>query len=90
MLKQAGCCLAGVWVDGMDALSVKNATAFAKQYVLSNGPLLLEMVWTFSLHAHLPVLTPCDCLDGLLDLHGVSMMSTGEMDGRLDGWQKLA
>ena len=35
---------AGVWVDGMDALSVKSATAFAKQYVLENGPLMLEMV----------------------------------------------
>ena len=36
--------VAGVWVDGMDALSVKSATAFAKQYVLENGPLMLEMV----------------------------------------------
>ena len=34
----------GVWVDGMDALSVKSATAFAKQYVLQHGPLMLEMV----------------------------------------------
>jgi TPP-dependent pyruvate/acetoin dehydrogenase alpha subunit len=33
-----------VWVDGMDVLSVKSATAFAKQYVLQNGPLMLEMV----------------------------------------------
>ena len=36
--------VAGVWVDGMDALSVKSATAFAKKYVLENGPLMLEMV----------------------------------------------
>lgn len=36
--------VAGVWVDGMDALSVKSATEFAKQYVLENGPLMLEMV----------------------------------------------
>ena len=36
--------MAGVWVDGMDALSVKSATAFAKKYVLENGPLMLEMV----------------------------------------------
>ena len=28
----------------MDALSVKNATAFAKQYVIENGPLVMEMV----------------------------------------------
>ena len=34
----------GVWVDGMDALSVKSATAFAKQHVLQHGPLMLEMV----------------------------------------------
>lgn len=34
----------GVWVDGMDALSVKSATAFAKDYVLKHGPLMLEMV----------------------------------------------
>ena len=34
----------GIWVDGMDVLSVKSATAFAKQYALENGPLMLEMV----------------------------------------------
>ncbi len=34
----------GIWVDGMDVLSVKSATAFAKQYVLEHGPLMLEMV----------------------------------------------
>ena len=31
-------------MDGMDALSVKSATAFAKQYALENGPLMMEMV----------------------------------------------
>ena len=31
-------------MDGMDALSVKSATTFAKKYVLENGPLMLEMV----------------------------------------------
>ena len=31
-------------MDGMDALSVKNATAFAKAYVIENGPLVMEMV----------------------------------------------
>ena len=35
-----------MWVDGMDALSVKSATAFAKQYALENGPLMMEMVST--------------------------------------------
>lgn len=41
-----GDAVAGVWVDGMDALSVKSATAFAKKYVLENGPLMLEMAST--------------------------------------------
>ena len=40
-------------MDGMDALSVKSATAFAKKYVLENGPLMLEMVGHV-LIAHLP------------------------------------
>ena len=34
----------GLWVDGMDALAVKNATAFAKQHALEHGPIILEMV----------------------------------------------
>ncbi|CAK0786806.1 hypothetical protein CVIRNUC_010020 [Coccomyxa viridis] len=41
----------GVWVDGMDALSVKSATAFAKQYALENGPLMMEMD-TYRYHGH--------------------------------------
>ena len=36
-------CSAGIWVDGMDALAVKQATAHAKQYAIDNGPILLEM-----------------------------------------------
>ena len=31
-------------MDGMDALAVKQATAFAKAYVVENGPLVMEMV----------------------------------------------
>ena len=34
----------GIWVDGMDVLAVKNATAFAKDYALKNGPIVMEMV----------------------------------------------
>ena len=36
--------LGGGRVDGMDVLAVKNATAFAKDYALKNGPIVLEMV----------------------------------------------
>lgn len=36
--------LPGVWVDGMDALAVKSASAFAKQHALKHGPIVLEMV----------------------------------------------
>ena len=28
---------------GMDVLAVKNATAFAKKYVLEHGPIVIEM-----------------------------------------------
>lgn len=34
----------GVRVDGMDVLGVREATRFARQFALKNGPILLEMV----------------------------------------------
>lgn len=34
----------GIRVDGMDVLGVREATRFARQHALKNGPVLLEMV----------------------------------------------
>ena len=34
----------GLWVDGMDVLAVKNGVAFAREFVLQHGPIVLEMV----------------------------------------------
>lgn len=42
----------GVWVDGMDPLAVKSASAFAKHHALERGPILLEMVRILSLLQH--------------------------------------
>jgi pyruvate dehydrogenase E1 component alpha subunit len=33
----------GLWIDGMDALAVKQGVAFAKAYALENGPVVIEM-----------------------------------------------
>ncbi|CAL1538020.1 unnamed protein product [Lymnaea stagnalis] len=41
----------GLWVDGMDVLGVKEATRFAKDYVLKNGPILIE-AFTYRYHGH--------------------------------------
>lgn len=34
----------GMWIDGMDCLAVKQGVAFAKQWALEKGPIVLEMV----------------------------------------------
>lgn len=40
---QRGDVLPGLWVDGMDVVAVKLATDFAIDYVLKNGPLVMEV-----------------------------------------------
>lgn len=45
----------GLWVDGMDPLAVKQATVFAKEFALANGPIVLEMV---SHHLSLSLTSP--------------------------------
>lgn len=40
---QRGDVLPGIWVDGMDVLAVRNATEFAREYVVENGPIVMEV-----------------------------------------------
>lgn len=48
---QRGDVLPGIWVDGMDVVAVKLATDFAIDYVLKNGPLVME-VYTYRYSGH--------------------------------------
>ncbi|XP_060562467.1 pyruvate dehydrogenase E1 component subunit alpha, mitochondrial-like [Ruditapes philippinarum] len=41
----------GLWVDGMDILAVREATRFAKEYSLKNGPLVIDCA-TYRYHGH--------------------------------------
>jgi pyruvate dehydrogenase E1 component alpha subunit len=41
----------GIWVDGNDILAVREATAWARNYALTTGPLVMEMS-TYRYHGH--------------------------------------
>jgi len=41
----------GIWVDGMDVLAVREATRFARDFALKNGPIVMEME-TYRYHGH--------------------------------------
>ena len=48
--KRAGY-IPGILVDGMDVVAVREATKWAKKFVLENGPLLIELK-TYRYHGH--------------------------------------
>jgi len=41
----------GIWADGMDILAVKEATAYARDYAMNRGPIVMEME-TYRYHGH--------------------------------------
>jgi pyruvate dehydrogenase E1 component alpha subunit len=48
--KRAGY-IPGILVDGMDVVAVREATKFAKEYVLTNGPIMMELKETLDIFA---------------------------------------
>lgn len=48
---QRGDVLPGIWVDGMDVLAVREATRFARNYVIEHGPVVME-TFTYRYSGH--------------------------------------
>jgi len=41
----------GLWIDGMDVVAVREGTRWAKEFVVNNGPLVIEVA-TYRYHGH--------------------------------------